>query len=171
METKVYKFDELSDEAKEKAIENLCDINMDTDWYESTYEDAENIGLKITGFDLDRMNCDGSFLSSASECAENIKADHGKTCETYKDAVLFLEHWNALVEKYSDGVNKNSVTEENVYEFDGYADELENEFLKDLCEDYRIMLQHELDYQTSKEAIIETIQCNEYEFTEDGNLI
>jgi len=32
------------------------------------------------------------------------------------------------------------------------------------------MLQKEYEYETSEEAIVETIKANEYEFTEDGNL-
>ena len=52
----LYQFSELSDEAKEKAISNLSDINVDFDWWTNTYEDAARIGLKITSFDLDR-NC------------------------------------------------------------------------------------------------------------------
>ena len=51
---KLYQFDELSDNAKERARgwwrESLCY----DDWWESVYEDAAQAGLKITGFDLDR---------------------------------------------------------------------------------------------------------------------
>jgi hypothetical protein len=32
------------------------------------------------------------------------------------------------------------------------------------------MLSKEYDYQTSEEAIIETIKANDYDFTENGNL-
>ncbi len=52
-------------------------------------------------------------------------------------------------------------------------EELENdedEFLKELLEDYRIILQKEYEYQTSEEAIIGTIEANEYEFTQDGKM-
>jgi hypothetical protein len=45
---------------------------------------------------------------------------------------------------------------------------LEDEFLKTLCEDYRIILSREYDYLTSEAAIIETIEANEYEFKADG---
>ena len=49
--------------------------------------------------------------------------------------------------------------------------DLENEFLQSLLEDYSIMLQNESEYLQSAEAIRETIEANEYEFTEDGKLI
>ena len=41
--------EKLSDKAKQKAIEKFYDINVDYDWWDSVYEDAKNIGLKITG--------------------------------------------------------------------------------------------------------------------------
>ena len=63
--TKVYLFSELSDQAKQKVIEDNYDINVDYEWWESAYEDAANIGLKITGFDIDRGSyCNGEFTIS-----------------------------------------------------------------------------------------------------------
>jgi hypothetical protein len=53
---------------------------------------------------------------------------------------------------------------------DQQVEDMELEFLRSILEDYRILLQKDYDYQTSDEAIIETIQANEYEFTENGEL-
>ena len=50
----LYSFDELREESKKKAIQNLWDINVDYDWWQFIYDDAKQIGLKLTGFDLDR---------------------------------------------------------------------------------------------------------------------
>ena len=50
--TKVYPFDELSDAAKETAIEKLWDINGDYEWWASTCEDAKTIGLAIIAFEV-----------------------------------------------------------------------------------------------------------------------
>lgn len=59
----VYTFEELNDEQKEKAIMNLSDINVNHDWWEYMYSDAETIGLRITGFDLDRSrHATGEFM-------------------------------------------------------------------------------------------------------------
>jgi hypothetical protein len=162
--TKVYKFNELNDAAKQVAIEELFDINLNDDWHESTYEDAENIGLKITEFDIDRRNyCKGEFSLSAHEVAANIIRDHGEKCETYKTAQDFLDSCNHMElsegEEYGEGK-----------EYEEKMMELEGAFLKSLCEDYRIMLRDNYEYFTSKEAIIETIEINEYEFTKDGKL-
>lgn len=162
-ETKVYKFDELSEKGKEKALENLYDLNVYYDWWENTYEDAANIGIKITGFDIDRGSyCNGEFLLSAAEVAANIIRDHGEQCETYKTAQAFLDEINSI-DMPDDDSDEFSEWEKKMLE-------IEDEFQKSLLEDYRIILTHEYEYLTSEEAIIETIHANEYEFTEDGKL-
>lgn len=169
IKTKVYKFDELSLEAQKKAVEKHWEINVNYEWWEFVYEDAERIGLKITAFDIDRGSyCKGEVLSSCRECAELIKQEHGEQCETYKTAVKFLADWDNEVAKHSDGLDTDRVAEDKEYEFDKIADELEDDFLKSLLEDYRIILQKEYEYLTSEESIIESIRANEMEFLEDG---
>ena len=157
----LYQFSELSEDAKEKAIQKLSDINTDFDWWSSTYEDAKRIGLKITFFDLDRNRyAKGYFIDNATNCAESILQEHGKDCETYKTAKEFLNDLDELTGKFE---NIEDCPEDDI-------EDIENEFLKSLCEDYSILLQNECEYLESEEAIIETIQANEYDFDEDGNL-
>jgi hypothetical protein len=167
----LYSFDELSDKAKENAINKLSDINIDYQWWESTYDDAENVGLKITKFDLDRNRyAKGHFISDALETANKILKEHGENCETYKTAQKFILERDNLVYKYSDKKNTEIVAEENEYDFDCECEELESEFLNSILEDYSIILQNECDYLQSSEAIIESIKYNEYDFDENGNL-
>ena len=163
----LYSFKELSEEAQQKAIENLYDLNVN---YE-TYEDAERIGLKLTSFDLDRnRHAKGKILVDHLEMAELIFKEHGKDCDTYKTATEFIKARTALVAKYSDGKQLDIVDEDKEYDFDQECDELENDFLNSIIEDYSMMLQNEYEYQTSEEAIIESIEANEYTFTKDGKL-
>lgn len=167
----VYSFSELSEEAKQKALNKLADINFNYEWWDDIYEDAKYIGLKLTSFDLDRnRHCKGEFLLDAQEVANKIISEHGESCSTYETAKNFLSEWSDLVSKYSDGINTDIVTEDNQYDFDQEADDLENEFLSSLCEDYSMILQRDYEYRYSEEAIIETIEVNEYEFTENGDL-
>jgi len=169
--TKIYKFNELSKDVQNKVIERNWDINVNDEWWEFIYEDAANIGLKITGFDLDRGNyCDGKFMWDVEEVAGEIFKQHGKECETYKTASSFMADRDALVAKHSDGVNLEKVAEDNEWEFDNELDELEKEFLRSLLEDYRIILQKEYECMTSEKAIMETIISNEMEFTADGKM-
>src|SRR5574343_1150502 len=171
IEINLFKFSELSETAQQRAIEKLASINVDHNWWQFVYEDAENIGLKINEFDLDRNRyAKGDFICSASECAEKIILNHGENTQTHKTASNFLQDWKSLVLKYSNELNPEKVSEGNEDIFDSEADELEQEFLNSLLEDYAIILQSECDYLQSKEAIIETIEANDYDFTENGDL-
>lgn len=167
--TKVYKFDELTPEAQWKAIENLADINVMHEWWEFIYEDAKQIGLIINSFD--EHSCTGKLEVSLMECCDLIHKNHGEQCATYKTATDFELKWNELVTKYSDGITTDKVSEENESDFDNQADELETEFKHSLLEDYRILLNREYEYLTSREAIEESIRANEYEFLPNGKLI
>ena len=160
--TKVYKFNELTEEAKETAINEFQDINVQHGWWEDTYMDAENIGLKLTSFDIDRnRNAEGYFLLSANEVAANIMKEHGEQCETYKTAERFMEEWQPL---FNDYMNEES----DSYEDDNDLMVCEQEFLKSLCEDYSIMLQNQYEYLQSDDAKIETIEVNDYDFLANG---
>lgn len=160
IEVNLYSFDELSDEAKKKALDKLCDINTNYDWWDYTYDDAVNIGLKITAFDIRYRVIEGEFMLSAPECAERIIEQHGKDCTTSKTAQTFLRELNDLTSGYD---NIEDCPEDEI-------EDLENSFLEDLLGDYLKILRDEYDYQCSEEAIVETIQANDYEFTEDGKL-
>ena len=171
MKTKVinvYSFSELSEKAKEKVLNNFSDINTDYDWWSYIYEDAKNIGLKITSFDLDRnRHAKGHFELTAFEIAQNILNEHGQNCDTHQTAQTFLDEINPIFSEY---LNENSAH----YESEDYEQimlEIEFEFLNNLLEDYSIILQNEYEYLSSYEAIIDTIQANDYEFDINGNLI
>ena len=167
VEIKIYSFDELSEKAKEKALINLIDINVDYEWWDGIYCDAENIGLKITSFDLDQNRyAKGEFLLSACEVAQNIFNNHGEMCETYKTAQSFMEDWQPVFDDYMDESSEKYESSEAEQELMN----IEDEFLNSLLEDYSIMLQNDYEYLMSDEAIIETIEANKYEFTEDGEI-
>jgi hypothetical protein len=155
---KVYKFDELSAEAKKKAIEQFWDTNVNHDWWEYTYSDAAQIGLEITGFDIDRGNISGQLQEYAHIVAENIKAEHGEFCDIYKLAVNYLDELAKLTAKHKEDT-------------DEYESELERNaqaFEKALLKAYLKMLRDEYEYQTSEAQVIESIRSNEYDFRING---
>lgn len=168
----IYKFNELSDNAKEVARDWYRDINDDNEYaWENTKEDASTIGLTLLGQDSYRSLMNGKFDGTdAIGCALNIQREHGKDCETYKTAMEFISKHD---EYY--GVN-GKITQGILCQFPEYAqDELEaefqtheNEFLKSLCENYRIMYEKDIEYKQSDEVIDEQLECNEYDFTVAG---
>lgn len=153
--TIVYPLSQLSDSAKEKARE-WYRSGIDYEWYESTYDDAERIGLKIIAFEIERY-CEGNFTGSPKTTANLIISEHGAECETAKTAKLYLK---ALEEIYS--LEKSEDEQENCLET------ATEEFLTSLLEDYRIMLGKEWEYLNSDEQVDESILANEYTFTADG---
>jgi hypothetical protein len=160
-----YSFAELSKEAQQTALSDLQDINVDYDWWESVYDDAENIGAKITSFDMDRY-CNMEFIDSAIAIAENILKEHGENCPTFKTAQKFMAAWQPIFNDYMDETSKNYESSESEDEML----ELDNVFKQSLEEDYRIMLSKEYEYLTSDEAIKETIEANDYEFLSTGKM-
>ena len=164
---KLYKFNELSETAKQKAIDEWRNNNYDDSSlaWEQIKDDAKEIGLKIISLDDNRPN-KGEFMLAANEVAQNILNTHGKDCETYKTASSFMEEWQPVFGNYMDESNKDYESQES----EEKLMELEDEFLKSLLEDYRIMYNTDIEYQNSDEYITETIEVNNYEFTEDGKL-
>ena len=164
IEIKLYKFSELSETAKENAIKNCSDINVSHDWWDGVYEDAENIGLKITSFDLDRNRyANGEFLLSACEVAQNILNKHGEECNTFKTAEKFI-NGQPVFNEYMDESSEKYESRES----EDILMELENDFLNEILEDYSITLQNECEHLESDEAIVNTIEANDYDFTENG---
>ncbi len=159
----LFTFDELSEQAKEKALDAMRYVNTDagSDWWDDIYHDAANVGIMITGFDLGRaQECDGR-IEDTEETAHQIMKEHGENCETYKTAAAYLKERDELIDTWPKDADEDLLDEK--------LQELGEDFTKSIHEDYRIILQKEEEYQTSDEAIQETIEANEYEFTKDGS--
>jgi hypothetical protein len=169
IKTNLYKFIELSEAAKQKAIEKNCDLNTNYDWWDWVYEDAETIGLKITGFDIDRGRyCEGDFCLSALEVAQNILNHHGESCETYQEAAKFLGEHGPVFEKYfTIEADKNS-SHEDIREIEGSLIDMEENFKNVILDCYLLILEKQYEYLTSVECLSETLVANDFEFTEDG---
>jgi hypothetical protein len=157
----VYKYDELTEEQKEKVLSNLWYLNVDHEWWDYLYDEAKELGFKITSFDIDHGYCIIKLIDSCWKIADKIIKNHGETCETYINAQKFLENYNQLVINYS---------EDKEQEFDDKADELEKKFKIALQNDYLSLLKKEYKYLTSKESIEESIKSNEYKFDENGKI-
>lgn len=146
----VYSFSELTGKAKERAAEKLRMWNNEYGWWESTYEDAENIGLKITNFDIYLGTIGGLRILPVADIIEQVLNQHGETTETYKTATKYKEQMQAAIQRDVD---------------------LEDEFIKALSQDYLVMLREEYEYRCSDEALQEMAEANGYEFDENGRVI
>lgn len=159
----LYEFDELPNEkAKQKARDWWRESSMNDDWYESVYEDAKQAGLKITAFDTYRGDsCDIEFTDGAFNCANTIKAEHGKDCASYKAAIAYITAMDALPDTGSDDAEAESRNAQA-------GDELETEFLKALSRAYLQMLRDQLEDVQSDAYIDDCLTGNEYTFLVTG---
>ena len=172
-----YSFDELSEAAKEKALTKLYDINVDNDWYEFCYDDfhekLKEVGLKAKTFyfSLDRDN----FFEASGLCIVDhkkfisaaTKIRHAKWVELSLDKQGYKhQSYTGVPNEYDAILDRHPRYKNLCYSVASECDY----FLNNLLSSFLSQLSTEYDYQTSKEAVIETIKCNEYEFTADGNL-
>lgn len=191
IERKLFTFDELSDEAKETAIERYRENNLDYEWYDAVYDDAITIG-KLIGIKIDRIYFSGFWSQGDGACFEGeyfysagsvkeIKAYAPIDTELHRIAKELQDIQKpAFYHLYAYVKHRGHYYHENCTEIDvrndaqKFTDDQEQR-LKDCLRDfmrwiYR-QLEKEYEYLTSEEAIKETIEANEYEFTENGKLI
>jgi hypothetical protein len=167
---KIYKFDELSEEAKEKAMEDIA-ITQEYFWQDSAIESlkrmAEHFGAKLASYDIDFSNS----VQHGGATWENVEFIEEQEIE---ERLLKLGTFNAETLK-GDGDCKLTgyCADEDAIDgfrkawFDGERDlivllkEAYKTWFKSCVSDYR--------QQLSKEGITEFFEANDgYEFTEDG---
>lgn len=143
---KVYTIDEIKDvnsSGYQTALYQMAEFNTNHDWWEYVYDDAKEIGLKITGFDCGlAQSIYLEQLVSAEETADLILKNHGDMFDTYKAA---------------QGYKMGNLSG--------------HEFIIELKNCYLRMLEKEYEYLHSEESCEETARANEYEFYESGELI
>ena len=146
---KLYSISELTGDARKKALEHFEEINSGYGWWDCTFEDAKMAGITILQFDIDLDFIKGDFDKSGIFTAHEIIDNHGKSCDTHKTALKYVETFNSCL------------TDED-------SEQADQQFLKDILSDYLKMLKSDFEYLISEAAIVETIEANDYSFTEDG---
>lgn len=153
-----YKFSELSDDAKEKAIQNHWRFIDNYEWWDFIYDDAKRIGLKINSFDLYPKEIDITYNDDPEDVANAILKEYGSAMDLYKYATEYLERYKQL---------ESLIEEDEMFASDD-LEELHNDFLHDLGECFLSFLNSEYEWRTSSEAIGEELEINDYDFTADG---
>ena len=159
----VYTFPELSEDIQEKVTQDFFDVNVDFEWWESIYDEAENLGVHLTGFDEHKAT--GELRESPEDVADNILKDCTEESSLFQDATNYKDEVSRLPILDADSPE---VTLDDLTAYDEEYEDLSNNFLFGLLESYRILLRTEYEYLTSADAIADFINSNEYEFTIDG---
>jgi len=179
----VYTFEELNDEAKEKAMAWGRDINVDYDWWITAYESLENYfqdmeigksypfveGVKVKEFDLSyrysvKLDIDfdrrALFEHYINAAPEKIKRHASVLLSLYDNDMIY----------YSYGSWEHAGKDKRIKRIGKFLDTLptDDDLEHEIGADVLRLLQQEYDYLTSDEAVRETIIANGYTFLEDG---
>ena len=159
---KAFLFEELDSQTKEKVIENNRTINVDSNfWYECELENFKHeLKIKVNEFDVYRTEINIT-IENSFETAQGIVNFFGKESSIVYSAKTFIRDMIFIEEKYEHDGQK--LEEELEY--------LEEEFRGEIAEEILSMLTSQYEYETSDDEIKETIIANEYEFTEDGEML
>jgi len=188
----VYKFQELPLESQEKTIEKHNDINTSFDWYEFTInfwvEKLNEIGfidceIEFSGFWLQG---DGACFDlgkkgyiDINKLAKHLGYKNLKRIEIISNYITGCIFKNSYGYHYSHAntryfeISNNLTAKGKTKRIENFLNELERDIeslRKNLSEEIYKDLEKEYDYLNSKEAIIETFDANEYEFTLAGNI-
>lgn len=185
MTIETYKYDELSDDAKEKAREWFSKGALDYDWWEYIYDDAKEC-LGMLGFEIDDIQFSGFWSQGDGACftgswsASNV---HSGKLREHAPQDQELGRIGSALRKIARGSKNGSATlthtgrysHEHSVNID--AGELrtmaQEEEFGDLARDAMKWiygrLQAEYEYQMADEQIAENIRANEYDFTASGS--
>lgn len=160
IEIKVYKFEELDKPTKEKVIENYKYINVeDTFWYDWIKEDFKRLGLEIQEFDLGRRNYIKIYIDNFKDTSESILQEFGDSVGVKQTAKNYLDEY----EKIQANFKEDEDVEREV-------ELLDIEYEKEYSEDILSYLRLNYEWEITDEAIINTIEANDYDFTTDGKI-
>lgn len=187
----VYKFSELSEEAKEKALNRYLN-DYQYEWYDGDFWDDRLIEL---GFENPRIQWSGFYMqgSGASFIAAVDTMKLASTliycCENYEEAQAIDDAVEVI---YNLGMRRTGTrhSHENTCTFDMELEEFDDELSEaiamkvsdvflvkaeelrlDLCHKIYSSIQEDYEYQTSMKAFEEYCQDSEWEFSEEGGLI
>lgn len=189
IETTVYTFDELDDDAKDKAREWYREGAFDYEWWDCTYEDAKECG-RLIGIEINKIYFSGFSCQGDGACfegsyqyakgADKAIRDHApqdSRLHGIADDLQTIQRVNfygleARV-KQRGHYSHEMCTEIDVFDKNGDSASADTEeAIKDVLRDfmrwiYR-QLETEYEYLDSDEQVDDSIRANEYTFTKKG---
>lgn len=175
--TKIYSFDELSEEAKQVAIEQIrnsyYEYNDFSEWaiddcslLEPPHKELEDLFGQTYDFPLIKNNRKVFFSSG-----RNRYIDISKAMEITNHS-QFLE-WLGVNFEIEFSINPDRIIFDEDMEIE-FSEEQENILGQAMnkfathCEDILKRIEADIDYRFTDEAITEDIEANEYEFFSNG---
>lgn len=170
---KVFQFDELSEDAKEKARDWYRNGGLDYEWWDMDFEDFREelleIGVETDTFWFalppDRADYLVANKPSIVDPRKLLKAS-GVDLRTKaaRDILNYEADLSIGLNQYGSGSHQSHYVSADNEEI---ADKVE-EFFTDKLHEFKVRLENQQDYLYSDESVDENIRINEYEFTENG---
>lgn len=157
IEVTLYKFDELSDKAKEFAVQDNIHILTDfgSYWYETLIWQLKDVGISAGGFDLERREINVDFYEDLNDVCTNVVKDF-KGSEIAEMCANYLKSVEAQV----------ALDETD----DDMLEDMEMVFIYDLKCELLNMFQREYDYLTDADVIADYLLGNEFDFDINGKI-
>lgn len=191
IETKVYTFDELSDEAKQVALDRHREINAHDGWWDPIYDGLHN-KAEEAGFEVEDIyfsgfwsQGDGAMFTYSGFNENMLKGFVAQLDLSEEDKVIILsqadtcgkgihrghyyhekscDHYSTLDSTNPDWEYATDLIEGLDGAFENYVIEV----YEDLCGELYKDLEEYYNELTSDEYVAEMLIDNEYEFTENG---
>lgn len=196
-EVKVYSLEDIKSnpELLEKVIEKHRDINVYFDWWDFIYENFKEYNDEY--FDIEKIYFSG-FWSQGDGAMFEYSDISNKLRDIFIDGLdlspmrkgwlrnnasvsgkgvqrgLYYHEKSCSHSIYWEVDNGDLYWDRPLYQWiESFANDFENfieELYANLCADLYSTLEKEYTHLTSDESILESLEINDYEFTEDGNI-
>ena len=189
----IYTYEELSDDAKEKARDWYRSIDDANFWAEFVIDNAKEVAA-LMGWEIDKIYWSGFSCQGDGACFTGMMR-YKKGCAKFVKAYTNDEELNRIAKAWQDLQRRNFYALRASVKHRGhYSHEMCTEFecedtrsnygwmqnpeaeddIKEIARDFMRWiykrLESEYEYSVSDEAVEENIIANEYEFTEDGKI-
>jgi len=172
-----YKFDELTEKAKERAMEWINEGTFsDSFWSESVTDDAKTIGA-IFGLDIDSIYWD-QYLFVTIDAHYSYAKGWKKKLKEYAPEPCVMEIGQALqhlqkCHKWGYSANISQTRSISLYVESNFpeADKDFSDIVKSFCQWIGHNLQKEMDYLESEDYAKDTAETNDWRFDEKGRII
>ena len=165
----VYSFAELSEAAKERALNAFRDINVEFDWWTYGAYDTIRTAGRLLGLDIDRIhfdtylycifNADYEYVRGAVKA---IQAEFPRATDLHDVARKLQDLQKRHFYSLSCAVTEGRTT--NRYSCFRFGEDYDCEDLGDIIDDFahwaRIQLRDDAEYRMSDEAVKEMIEAN-----------
>jgi hypothetical protein len=193
-EYQVYSFEELGEEARQKAIDShrnflfeVLDLDCETGEFKRLLEMYGFSDIKIYYSGFWSQGDGASFTGRYRYKAGGLKAVKAEYAgEWFKDVIEYLELLDGINKKcfysllyrvdssgrycHANTMQVNSLEDyRGNRDFSKYEDDI-TEYVRGIANEFYYLLEKSYNGMTNDEAVIESIECNEYEFYENGDM-